>query len=887
MNKNVVFAVMKRDLRSWFSNPTGYVFIMLFVLFSGGALMWPREFFDNSLANLETWNFWFPRLAILFVAAATMGVWTSERANGTQELLFTLPARDLDLLFGKFLAYVGVYTVSLAFTLALPIALSMLGNPDWGQLFANYVGYWLFGLMLVSVSMIGSQLTQNQTIAFILSVIACAAVVYMDVVLGRLGFQSWAVNGPRGLFDEFSRGMLPVAGFVLFLGLTVAFLYLNLALLARRHWRGGIEGVHGALQSGGLAVATLSLTVIGVYHLPRFDVTVEGIHSLGDESKQLLSALDPARPVFVTAYISEQVPERFVQQRRLLLNLLDQFDSIGGNAVQKSIIIPKPFSPEARAAEDNYGIRAQMVQEPNPGGGFSDMQVFLGLVVASGTEEVITPFIDPGLPLEYEITRSIRVVTNTGDRKKVGLLKTDVDMVGGFDFQTFAQKPKWQIATELEQQYKVENVDPDKDYPEDLDCLVVAQPSSLVQEQMDRLQDWILAGHPTLMFEDPLPLSAPGTAADDQKGNMQQRMMGGGGPQKGNIDGLFGQLGLRLFKSDIVWDTSSTGYFGGQLPKHFLFCTGSALAQDSVITSGMQSVVWMAGGHLQSSDKNGFTVKSLVSSPDPTAFRGQNGIVPKYESGQGMQDGLLVWSPFGGGLQLNPGARYWKRDKRLDLAVEVTSEAEGDKKGVNTIVCADLDAVGDQFFGLRRQATDNTLRFDNVPFVLNCIDKLVGDESLIELRKRRPILRRLTAVEAAQADFERAWAEEKEKAEGEAKTALDAAQDRLDGAVEAIRNDAGLDEQSKELKIAEVQQVENRKFETAKAKIEADKRTKIQIAQHARNEARDGIHDGYRLWTLLLAPVPALLLGIFTLVRRSARASSIVPSNRLVGGGAQ
>jgi len=893
MNKNVVLAVMKRDLRSWFGNPTGYIFIMLFVAFSTVAMMWSPQFFTNNLANFDTWNLYFPRLAILFVAAATMSMWTSERANGTEELLFTLPARDVDLLLGKYLAYVAVWTVSLAFTLALPIALTMLGNPDWGQLMANYVGYWLFGAMLVSVSMLGSQLTKNQAVAFILSVIACAAVVYLGVLLAWLGFPSWITNGTEGQFVEFARGMLPVSGVILFVGLTISFLYLNLALLARRHWRGASEGAYGTVQSIGLAVATLSLTVIGVHHLPRFDVTVEGIHSLGTESRKLLAELDPDKPVFVTAYVSEEVPERFVQQRRVLLNLLDQFDSIGGAAVQKSVIMPKPFSDEARQAETNYGIRAQLVQDARPGGSYSEMQVFLGLVVASGTEEVITPFIDPGLPLEYEITRSIRVVSEIGERKKVGLLKTDVDMVGGFDFQTFAQKPKWQIATELEQQYRVENVDPDKDYPDDLDCLVVAQPSSLTQPQMDKLQQWVLAGHPTLVFEDPLPLSAPGTASDDQKGSMQQRMMGGGGPQKGNIDAFFDDLGVRIYKTDIVWDTSNSGYFGGTLPRHFLFCTGDALADDSVITSGMQSVVWMAGGHVDANAKAGFTVKPLVTSPDPTMRRGQNGIVPKYESGQGRQDGLLVWSPFGGGLQLNPGARYLAENKRLDLAVHVTSEpgeaTDGGEaaKGVNLIVCADLDAVGNQFFGLRRQAVDDTLRFDNVPFVLNCIDMLVGDETLIELRKRRPILRRLTVVEEAQRDFERSWADEKEKAEVDARAELDAAQRRLDDAVAAIRDDAALDEQSKERKIVEVQQVQNRRFETAKAKIEADKRTKIEIAQHKRNEARDGIHNGYRLWTLLLAPVPALLLGIVTLVRRSSRASAIVPQNRQVGGGAK
>ncbi len=94
MNKNVVLAVCKRDLRSWFGNPAGYVFILLFVGLSCTALMWSPQFFTNNLANLDTWNGWFPTIALLFIAAATMGMWSSERANGTQELLFTLPTTD-------------------------------------------------------------------------------------------------------------------------------------------------------------------------------------------------------------------------------------------------------------------------------------------------------------------------------------------------------------------------------------------------------------------------------------------------------------------------------------------------------------------------------------------------------------------------------------------------------------------------------------------------------------------------------------------------------------------------------------------------------------------------------------------------------------------------
>lgn len=884
MNKHVVFAVAKRDLRSWFGNPTNYVFILLFVAVSAGFMMWSPKFFLNNLANLDTWTEWFPTIAVVFVAAATMGMWTSERANGTQELLFTLPARDSDLLAGKFLAYAAVWTVALLFTLPLPITVTMLGSPDFGQVFANYVGFWLFGVMLVSVSMIGSQMTGNATIAFILSIIACALVVYLGAVLTWLGFRSWSTNGTAGQFAEFARGMVPASGVLLFLGLTATFLYLNLALLARRHWRTTVEGSHGIVRATGFAIGTLSLTIIAVHVMPRFDVTSEGIHSLGAESKKLLANLDPNKPVIIQAFVSDEVPEQLVQQRRLLLNLIDQFDAIGGNAIQKSIVIPQPFSPEARAAEASYGIRAQTIPAEVPGGGYTEMQVFLGFVVTCGTEEVVTPFVEPGVPLEYEIARSVRVVSNQ-KRKKIGVLKTDVEIVGGFDFQTFQQKPRWLIADELQQQYDVENVDAEKDYPEGIDCLVVPQPSSLVQEQMDRLKAWILAGKPTLLFEDPLPIAAPGTAADDQKGGMQSRMMGGGGPQKGDADAFYASFGLRVPKTDLVWDTSSTGLFGGQFPKTFLFAGADGMARDSMLTKGLQSVVMMMAGHVLPAGIEGVTVTPLVSSPDPTSNEALNGIIPKYESSPGRGDGFLVFDFFGR-MQQNPNARLRPSNKRFDMVVRVSGKPKGSDKDLNVIHWSDLDAIGNQFFQIRRQVNDPNLRFDNVPLVLNCIDSLVGDESLIELRKRRPILRRLTAVEAAQSDFEKAWTRQKEQAENESDKALDEAKGRLNAAVDKIRNDTTLDEQSKANKIVEVETVENRRFETEKANIEAKKKESIEKAQYDRDASRRSIYNRYRILTVLLAPVPALLLGIVTFVRRRSRAQAIVPKNRQVAGGA-
>jgi ABC-2 type transport system permease protein len=876
MKTHTVLAVAKRDLRSWFGNPANYVFIILFAGVSCAVMMWLPAFFTNNLANLDTLNGWFPWIAAVFVAAATMSMWTSERSNGTQELLFTLPATDLELQLGKFTAYVAIYTASLLFTLVLPLALTWLGNPDWGQLFANYLGYWLLGVTLVAVATIGSQLTQSATIAFLFSLLGCALFLLTGWLMDWIGFPSWNVHGPIGQFREFARGMLPLSGVLLFAGMTVTFFYLGLALLARRHWRSNQEGVHRIARFASFAVCSFAVTVIAVHTLPRFDATLEGIHSLGAESRKLLAGLDPDKPVHVTAYVSDDVPEVFVQQRNLLLNLVDQFDAIGGNAVQKSIVIPEPYSPEARAAEDNYGIRPQTVADDLPGGGYAEKQVFLAFVVQCGTEEVVNAFIEPAVPLEYELTRSIRTVAGSS-RKKVGILKTDVEFMGGMDFQTFRQKPRWLIADELQQQYQLENVDPATDYPESIAALVVPQPSSLPQDQMDRLRDWMLSGHPTLLLEDPVPLGAWGTAADDQKGGMQARMMGGGGPEKGNFAALTSTIGLQFHMGEAVWDLSYRRFPGGSmnpLLQWCLFLQKDSVAATSPITNGLQSIVALVGGHITPLPKDGLKVEPLLTSRSPVATGEAHGIVPKSD--------LFQMDFFGSGPQINPYARRIRKNDDLVLAARVTGKPAGKDKAIDVVYVADLDLIGNDFFQIRRQASDPNLRFDNVPFVMNCIDSLAGDESLIELRKRRPVLRKLVAVEQAQRKYEDDWAAEKEAAEAAAKDSLDAAQTRLDSAVQKIKDNNQLDEQAKEVKIVEVQRVEQRKLESDRAKIDSQKKQRLEEATHDRDAAKRGIHDGYRLVTILLSVLPGLALGVLTLVRRHARAAAIVPASRHV-----
>ncbi|MEM8866454.1 MAG: ABC transporter permease subunit, partial [Planctomycetota bacterium] len=214
MNFTVLKAIFKRDFVNYFASATGYVFICVFVVLSSLAAFWPDEFFGNNLANLDQLSKWMPFILLVFIPAITMSIWAEERRRGTDELLLTLPATDSDVVIGKYLAGVAIFTVSLLFSMfSIWLIFSYgLGEPDMLLFCCTYLGYWFVGLAMLATGMVASFLTSNLTVGFILGMLfnaPQALASFVDNALGYLEAVPWLRGvAPADWFRDFARGVV-------------------------------------------------------------------------------------------------------------------------------------------------------------------------------------------------------------------------------------------------------------------------------------------------------------------------------------------------------------------------------------------------------------------------------------------------------------------------------------------------------------------------------------------------------------------------------------------------------------------------------------------------------------------------------------------------------
>ena len=170
--------IYKRELTSYFAQPTAYAIIVIFLALSMGLTFSFGSFMRVGDASLEwTFFFWHPWIFMLLAPAVGMKLWADEQRTGTIELLGTFPVSTWSAIVGKFLAAATVWLVALLLTFPIVITVNYLGDPDNGAILAGYLGSFLVCCTFLAITMLVSACTRDQVVCLIVSVAICVTMV--------------------------------------------------------------------------------------------------------------------------------------------------------------------------------------------------------------------------------------------------------------------------------------------------------------------------------------------------------------------------------------------------------------------------------------------------------------------------------------------------------------------------------------------------------------------------------------------------------------------------------------------------------------------------------------------------------------------------------------
>lgn len=235
-----MFAIFKRDFRSYFNSPIAYVLIGLYMFilglfFNNGLAYGASDFMGSFVGNMSF-------LLIFFIPILTMRAMAEDKKNGTEVLLLTAPVSVTEVVLGKFFAAYSVFLVMTAFSLIFPLILIVFGKPEIPLIVSSYLGILLYGAICVAVGVFASSITENQIVAALIGFVSLFALSSIDFLASFFsGFLlktlQWLSINSR--FIDFGTGIIDLTSIVLMISFAAVFIFLTIRVVERKRWSQG------------------------------------------------------------------------------------------------------------------------------------------------------------------------------------------------------------------------------------------------------------------------------------------------------------------------------------------------------------------------------------------------------------------------------------------------------------------------------------------------------------------------------------------------------------------------------------------------------------------------------------------------------------------------
>ncbi len=493
-----VLLVARRELRSFFDQPTAYV---LAVAFLGlGLFLSFRSLYAMSVASLRPYFDLLPWLLVVFIPAVTMRSLAEERRGRTLEWLIAQPLSETEVVLGKFLGSWLFVLITLAGTLPMAIGVLAVSEADAGIMFAQYVGAALLVAQMTAIGIWASSLTRNQITAFILGAFICFALLLIGSPVVQIGMPrlvgGWLLQlSVMSHFENVARGVIDLRDLLYFGSTCGLFLLLAVAALGRERLSHKGEAFRRLrIGTGVIALAVLVLNLLGGYVRGRLDLTDGRLFTLSEGSREILGELDDI--VNLAFFISDDLPQE------IQLTVRDVRDLVADlrNASDGKLVV-REINPDdgADAEEEASSLGIQPIDFNVIGDDeFQVKRGYFGLALTYADEQETIPVIRRADDLEFRLVSGIARMTSL-DRPTLAFLT-------GFGARGPFHERHGSFHEAVSDRYDVISVDMENDSAatldaDSIDVLVVAAPEQPVSPEVaDAIDAYLGAGGAALLL---------------------------------------------------------------------------------------------------------------------------------------------------------------------------------------------------------------------------------------------------------------------------------------------------------------------------------------------------------------------------------------------------
>jgi len=353
-----------KEITLFFASPVAYLFLATFAAVSLFVFFWGEAFFARNIADVRPLFEWMPILLIFLASTLTMRMWSEERRSGTLEYVLTRPVPLWHFVLGKFVACLALLGIALVITLPLPVTVALIGDLDWGPVWAGYLATFLLGAAYLSIGLFVSARSDNQIVSLITATALCGLFYLLgsptitELFGTRVG--EWLrLLGTGSRFESITRGVIDLRDLYYYLSIIVTFLALNVYVLERERWAGG-AGSTGHRRWQTLIALLIANAVAGNLWLGqikslRVDATEGNQYSISQATRNYLDQL--REPLLLRGYFSAKTHPLLAPLVPQLRDLLEEYEVAGGGRVRVEVIDPVTSPDLEEEANQKYGIR--------------------------------------------------------------------------------------------------------------------------------------------------------------------------------------------------------------------------------------------------------------------------------------------------------------------------------------------------------------------------------------------------------------------------------------------------------------------------------------------------------------------------------------------------